>query len=79
MDPKTREERLAEFRRLFEADKLEEAQAVLAQIPPVSFEEFKKTLDEAPLDDEPLTQNELAALARAEERRRDRALNQRSG
>lgn len=40
MDPRTREERLAEFRRLFDADMLEEAEAVLATIPPITLEEL---------------------------------------
>lgn len=79
MDPQTREERLAEFRRLFDADLLDEAQTVLETIPPVSFSEIKKYLDDAPPDDEPLTEGDLEALRRADERRRDRALQSRLG
>ena len=50
----TQQELRAEFRRLFEADMCDEAEAILDQMEPVSEEEFQKMLDAAPYDDEPL-------------------------
>ena len=72
---KTQAELREDFRRLFEADQLDEAEAVLDQLEPLSDEEWHKMLDEAPLDDEPLTPKEQARLAAAELRRRRRALS----
>ena len=51
---KTQEELRSEFRRLIDADMLDEAEAILDQIEPVSEEEFQRMLDAAPYDDEPL-------------------------
>ena len=61
---KTQEELRADFQRYFEADMLDEAEAVLDLIQPVSDEEFQKILDEAPQDDEPLTHAQRARLDR---------------
>jgi hypothetical protein len=58
---KTQEELRAEFDRLMEEDRLEEAEVLAEQIIPVGREEFRRRLDEAPYDDEPVT---------AEQRRR---------
>lgn len=79
MDPRTREERLAEFRRLFDADMLEEAEAVLATIPPITLEELHVLLAEAELEDEELTPRELEAIQRADERRRRRQMARTAG
>ncbi len=58
---KTQEEIRAEIDMLLEADRLEEAEVLAEQIIPVSREEFRRRLDAAPYDDEPVT---------AEQRRR---------
>jgi hypothetical protein len=79
MDPKTREERLAEFRRLFDADKLDEASALLQTIPPITLEELRVLLDEAELEDEELSPTELEAIQRADERRRRRQVARTAG
>ena len=63
---KTQEQIRAELDRLLEEDRLEEAAELAEQIVPVSAEEFRRRLDEAPLDDEPVT---------AEQRRRLDALH----
>lgn len=59
---KTQEELRAEFERLFAADLLDEAEAVLNQLEPLSDDEWSKILDDAPLDDEPLTSTERAGF-----------------
>lgn len=73
MDPKTQEELRAEFRRLFDADMLDEAEKILEQLEPLSDEQWLKQLHEAPLDDEPLTPRELEAIERAHLRAERRA------
>jgi hypothetical protein len=70
---KTQEELRAEFRRLMEAEMLEEAEAVLDQIEPLNDEEWRKWLDAAPVDDEPLTPREIERLAAYDARREQRA------
>jgi hypothetical protein len=52
---RTQEEIREEFDRLLEEDRIEEAEALAEQIIPVSREEFRRRLDEAPYDEEPLT------------------------
>jgi len=59
---KTQEELRADFQRLMDADMLDEAEAVLEQLEPLSDEEWQAWLDEAPLDDEPLTPSQRARL-----------------
>ena len=49
----------AEYTRLLEADDFHGARRILDQIPPVSGEEFRKKLDGAPLDDEPVSEELL--------------------
>jgi hypothetical protein len=68
----TQDELRAEFRRLFDEDRIEEASAVLdlIEIPP--FEVIKKMLDEAPIDDEPISEMIHERLRLAEERSRAR-------
>ena len=51
----TQEEIRAEIDRLLADDRLEEAEALIEQIVPVSREEFRRRLDAAPYDDEPIT------------------------
>jgi hypothetical protein len=50
---------------LLEEDRLEEAMLLVDQLEPISFEEFKRILDAAPLDDEPVTPQQRAALDQA--------------
>lgn len=69
---KTQEELRAEFQRFLDADMLDEAEAVLEQLEPLSDEEWHRWMDEAPLDDEPLTQKDIAVLEAADDRRRRR-------
>jgi hypothetical protein len=59
---KTQEELREEFRRLFEADMLDEAEAVLEQMAPASEAEVRRILESAPLDDEPITESEAAGF-----------------
>ena len=54
-----------EIDRLLEEDRLEEAEVLAERLIPISTEEFLKRLDEAPLDDEPVTAEQRAALDRA--------------
>jgi hypothetical protein len=69
MDQKTQEELRAEFRRLFEADLLDEAEAVQKLLEPLSDDEWLRQLHEAPLDDEPLTGKEQQRIAQSLRRR----------
>jgi hypothetical protein len=62
---KTQEQIREEIDRLLEEDRLEEADALADQLVPISAEEFLKRLNEAPLDDEPVTPEQRAALDRA--------------
>jgi hypothetical protein len=59
---KTQEELRAEFHRLFAADLLDEAEALLEQLEPLGDEEWRKVLNEAPLDDEPVTASERSGF-----------------
>ena len=61
---KTQEEIRAEIDMLLETDRLEEAEALIDQLIPVSAEEFRRRLDEAPYDDEPVSAEQRAALDR---------------
>jgi len=76
---KNQDELRAEFRRLFAADMLDEAEAILAQIQPLSDDEWRKMHDEAPIDDEPLTERDLAVLRAADERRAERKASMTAG
>lgn len=58
-----------EFRRLLDEDRLEEAEALLDRIEPLSDEEWLKWLNSAPVDDEPLTSKEIERLDAAALRR----------
>lgn len=62
---KTQEEIRAEIDKLLEEDRLDEADALVEQLIPVSAEEFRRRLEEAPYDDEPLTEADREALDRA--------------
>lgn len=66
---KTQEELRAEFLRLFEADLLEDADAVQKLLEPLTDEEWLRQLQEAPLDDEPLTAKEEQRIAESLRRR----------
>ena len=48
---------------MLEADQLDEAEALLGQLEPLSDEEWSKMLADAPLDDEPVTESERAGFA----------------
>ena len=52
---KSQEEIRAEIDRLLDEDRLEEAELLIDQIIPVSREEFRRRLEAAPYDDEPVT------------------------
>ena len=60
---KTQEELRNELQRLFEADLLDEAEALLETLEPLSDEDWDKMLAEAPLDDEPATESERSGFA----------------
>ena len=51
---------------------LEEADLRLAELTPISDEEWLKILNDAPIDDEPLTLKELISLDAEHERREER-------
>jgi hypothetical protein len=59
---KTQEELCEEFQRLFDADLLDEAEAILDKLEPLSDEEIQQTLKNAPLDDEPVSARERAGF-----------------
>ncbi len=59
---KTQEQIRAEIDQLLEADRLEEAEILIGQIIPVSAEEFRRRLDEAPQDDEVVTPEQQQRL-----------------
>jgi len=59
---RTQEEIRAEFDRLIEEDRLEEAEVLAEQILPVSREEFRRRLEAAPYDDEPVTSEQRRRL-----------------
>jgi len=79
MDAKTREAKFAEFWRLFEEDRFEEADALLETIPMATLEELHRMIDESEIEDEELTPGENEALARARERNRARLLSRNAG
>lgn len=62
---KTQEQIREEIDRLLEEDRLEEAEALVDQLIPIDAEEFKKRLDAAPYDDEPLSEAQIEASERA--------------
>jgi hypothetical protein len=49
----------AEYEELLEAEDFEAAGRLLDRIPPVSDAEWRRRLDEAPLDDEPVSESLL--------------------
>ncbi|MFN8617818.1 MAG: hypothetical protein U0837_12015 [Dehalococcoidia bacterium] len=59
---KSQEEIRAEIDRLLEEDRLEEAELLIDQIIPVSREEFRRRLEAAPYDDEPVTPEQRRRL-----------------
>ena len=52
---KTQEQISQEIQRLLNEDRLEEAEVLIEQLKPISAEEFRRRLDAAPYDDEPVT------------------------
>lgn len=67
----TRESVLERVRQLPE-ELLEEADMLLADLTPISDEEWLKILNDAPIDDEPLSLKEVMALDAEHERRAER-------
>ena len=67
----TREAVMERVRRLPE-DLLEQADLLLAELTPISDEEWLRRLNEAPIDDEPLSLKEVIALDKEHERRAER-------
>jgi hypothetical protein len=63
---KSQEELSAEIQRLLNADRLEEAEVLIEQLEPISPEELRRRLDEAPWDDEPLTPKQLRRIEKVE-------------
>lgn len=61
----TNDEIHAEIDRLIEEDRYEDAVRLADQLEPISDEEFLKILREAPIDDEPVSAAQRAALDRA--------------
>ena len=61
----TQEEIRAEIDRLLAEDRAEEAAPLVNRLVPVTAEEFRRRLDEAPIDDEPTTAEDRAAFDRA--------------
>ena len=61
---KTQEEIRAEIDRALEDDRIEEAEALIDQLIPISADEFRRRLDEAPYDDEPVTPAQEASIER---------------
>lgn len=59
------DEILSDIRRLLDEDRFDEADALVELLEPVSEEEFRRRLDEAPYDDEPCTEADRAAFDRA--------------
>jgi hypothetical protein len=62
---KTQEEIRTEIDQLLEENRLDEAELLIEQLIPISADEFRKRLDEAPFDDEPLSPVQRAANDRA--------------
>ena len=63
----------AEIDRLMERDELEAASLLIDQLEQIDAEEFTRQLNAAPLDDEPVSPAQRAALARAWEMIRARS------
>lgn len=63
----TNDEILAEIERLIEADRFDEANTLADQLRPTPWEEIEAILRDAPLDDEPVSATQRAAMARADE------------
>ena len=59
------EELREKINHLLEDDRLEDAEELIAQLEPVSVDEFRSRVSEAPLDDEPVSPKQRAALDRA--------------
>jgi len=62
---KTQEQIRAEIDQCLEEDRIEEAEALGELLVPISAEEFLKRMNEAPLDDEPVTAADREAFDRA--------------
>lgn len=62
---KTQEQIREEIDRLLDEGRLDEAEALGEQLVPISAEEFRRRLDNAPSDDEPVTREDRAAFDRA--------------
>jgi hypothetical protein len=58
---------------------LEEADLLLAELTPISDEEWLKILEDAPIDDEPLSLKELISLDRENLRREERRAAKQAG
>ena len=76
---KTQAELRADFQRFLAADMLDEAEAVLDEIEPASDDEWRRMLDEAPPDDEPVSDTERSSLQAAAARQERRRATQRAG
>jgi len=63
----TNDEILAEIERLIEADRFDEANMLADELRPTPWEEIEAILRDAPLDDEPVSATQRAAMARADE------------
>ena len=61
---KSQEQIRAEIDRALDDLRLEEAEALIEQLVPITPEEFRRRLDEAPYDDEPVTQKQRESIAR---------------
>lgn len=70
----TRESVLERVRQLPE-ELLDEADMLLADLTPISDEEWVKMLSDAPVDDEPLSLQEVMALDAEHERRAEKRLD----
>ncbi len=75
---KTQDELWAEYDRLVAAEEYESAGRVLDQIEPLSDEEWRRKLDEAPMDDEPVS-DELRRRFEAFEASRAERTGRRAG
>jgi hypothetical protein len=75
---RTQEQLWAEYEQLKQEERWEEALKLLDLIEPVSDEEWRRRLDEAPLDDEPVTETDRRRLDEVHASL-DRALGRRAG
>ena len=55
----------AQIDRLVDEGRFEEAMKLVDELEPISAEEFQRILDNAPIDDEPITPEQREALDRA--------------